>query len=110
MVCVDSQFYFSINLEEPSVYTKPEHEHQKVTVLVPEPLQPEPAVELEPVLPEPKLAPQKRSTKSGPKVQNLRPEPVAQKVEPPKKTPEAPEMIGKVVNHFCSFDQHIVLL
>lgn len=98
VVCVDSQFYFSVNLEEPSVHSKPEPE--QVTVLVPESLRSESALEVETALPEPKVA----------KVKDLSSEPVAQKVEPPKKSPEAPEMIGKVVNHFSSFDQHVVFL
>ena len=89
--CVDSQYYFSVNHEETSVYTKPEPEQQEVTKKVtPEPFQPKPS-------PEPKVAPQKPAA----------PEPKTPKMKPEaaKKKPEAPEARGKVVQ----LERHCVI-
>lgn len=105
MLCVDSQLHFSVNLEEPSVYTKPAPEQEKVTrKVIPEPYQPEPTVEPKVVPPEPKLAPQKPQVPE-PKVPEIKPETEAPKVKPSEKTPEAPKTRGNVVNSLIPADQ-----
>lgn len=94
-----TQSYFSVNLEEPSVYTEPEPQPEKVTVprkVTPEPYKPKPSAPPKTVPVEPKVAPQKPATPEL-KVPKMKPEPEAPKVEPAKKKPEAPKARGKVV-------------
>lgn len=92
-----SQYYFSFNLEEPTVYTKPEPEPEMVPRKVtPEPYQPKPTTaEPKMVPPEPKVPPQK-PVAPEPEVAKIKSE--APKVELVKKTAAAPEPRGKMEN------------